>query len=402
MKKALFVLTLFSTIGFFNPMQIFSPQQTKLIFYLCVFFSALYAFFDGRSLRKVDYPWKSYWLFMALIFVSTIPGTVFHLQSYPVTFVATLPYLLGYFYFWILLRTGLPDKFILKWLFIGCALAVPVYFINLFSFPDVVFGEELIGDFSRGILRVPVVYSEMMVLFLLYGINRILLKDKRWRFWACACGVCLLMIFMSVVRQLILYSLVLGILFLMKNFSWTKKLMVIAVGIFTVVYVLPMIPAYNTMLELSQDQIDKNEEEENVRIGAWRYYTFEHQTNDITPFIGNGVPSFGNSIWGSVFDDEIEYNGYLYADVSWAGIIYLFGWIAFAALLILMIKAMVRRKEPDKEYLTYWFVYVILSGIAAGIFVYYNQIVCIMIGLYLVFGEYEKNGGNNPQLQQSV
>ncbi|MDE5988626.1 MAG: hypothetical protein K2H17_04425 [Duncaniella sp.] len=316
--------------------------------------------------------------------------------------MATLPYLMSYFYFWILLRTGLPDKFILKWLFIGCALAVPVYFINLFSFPDVVFGEELIGDFSRGILRVPVVYSEMMVLFLLYGINRILLKDKRWRFWACVCGVCLLMIFMSVVRQLILYSLVLGILFLMKNFSWTKKLMVIAVGIFTVVYVLPMIPAYNTMLELSQDQIDKNEEEENVRIGAWRYYTFEHQTNDITPLIGNGVPSFGNSIWGSVFDDEIEYNGYLYADVSWAGIIYLFGWIAFAALLILMIKAMVRRKEPDKEYLTYWFVYVILSGIAAGIFVYYNQIVCIMIGLYLVFGEYEKNGGNNPQLQQSV
>ncbi|MDE5905185.1 hypothetical protein, partial [Duncaniella sp.] len=106
--------------------------------------------------------------------------------------------------------------------------------------------------------------------------------------------------------------------------------------------------------------------------------------------------------WGNVFDDEIEDNGYLYADVAWAGIIYLFGWTGFAALLILMLKAVFKRKTPEREYLTYWTVFIILCGIGSGVFIYYNSIISIMIGLYLVFGTNEKNSDNNPQLQQPV
>lgn len=402
MKKALFVLTLFSSIGFFNPMQIFSPQISKLIFYVCIILSAACAFFDGRSLRYIDYPWKSYWLFMAMIVISTVAATAFHMQSYSITLMSTLQYLIGYSYFWILMRTGLPDRFILKWLFIGCALAIPVYFINLFSFPTVIFGDDELTDFTRGILRVPVVFIEGMVLFLFYGINKLLLKQGNRKFWIIVCSVCVLMIFLSVVRQVILYSMALSLLFLLKKFSWQKKLTALILGIVTVIYILPMIPVYNSMLELSQEQLDENGEKENVRIGAWRYYAFENQTNDITPFIGNGIPSIGNSVWGNVFDDEVEYNRYYYADVSWAGIIYFFGWIGFAALLILMLQAVFRRKAPEKEYLTYWFVYIILVGIGSGVFIYYNQLTYIMIGLYLVFGTHEKDRDNNPQLQQSV
>lgn len=401
MKRALFVLTLFSAIGFFNPMQIFSPQVSKLLFYLCVFFSAFDVILEGRSLKNISYPRKSYWIFMAMIVVSTFPATLFHPQSYSVTVMSTLPYFLSYLYFWILMRMGLPEKFILRWLFIGCVIAIPVYFINMFSFPNVVFGEELGEDFSRGILRVPVVFLEVIVLFLFYGINQILLKRGRKKFWIFVCCACVLMIVLSVVRQIILYSLILGILFLLKNISLTKKLLAVVVGVMIVVYVLPSIPMYKTMIELSQDQLDENEDEENVRIGSWRYYTFENQTNDITPFIGNGAPSFGNSVWGNVFEDETVDNGYYYADVAWAGIIYIFGWIGFAALLILMLKAVFAHKGSDKEYLTYWFIFIILCGIASGVFIYYHQIFYIMIGLYLVFGQNEKNGNNNPQLQQS-
>lgn len=402
MKKALFVLTLFSSIGFFNPMQIFSPQLTKLMFYLCICMCALLAVTDGRSLRGIDYLRKSYWLFMLMIAVSTVSATAFHPQSYSVTLMSTLPYFLGYFFFWIMLKLALPERFILKWMFIGCLLAVPVYFINLFSFPNVVFGEEFNLDTSRGMLRVPVFFLEIMAFFLFYGINQLLLGRGRKNLWIMICGVCTLMIFMSVVRQVILYSMVLCILFLLKRSSWTKKLMVVAAGIIVVVYVLPMIPAYNTMLELSGDQLEENEEKENVRIGAWRYYTFENQTNGLTPIIGNGSPSFGNSVWGNVFDDAIEDNGYLYADVAWAGIIYLFGWTGFAALLILILKAVFKRKTPEREYLTYWFVFIFLCGIGSGVFIYYNSIISIMIGLYLVFGTNEKNSDNNPQLQQPV
>ena len=146
-------------------MQIFSPQLTKLMFYLCICMCALLAVTDGRSLRGIDYPRKSYWLFMLMIAVSTVSATAFHPQSYSVTLMSTLPYFLGYFFFWIMLKLALPERFILKWMFIGCLLAVPVYFINLFSFPNVIFGEEFNLDTSRGMLRVPVFFLEIMAFF---------------------------------------------------------------------------------------------------------------------------------------------------------------------------------------------------------------------------------------------
>ena len=64
-----------------------------------------------------------------------------------------------------MLKLALPERFILKWMFIGCLLAVPVYFINLFSFPNVIFGEEFNLDTSRGMLRVPVFFLEIMAFF---------------------------------------------------------------------------------------------------------------------------------------------------------------------------------------------------------------------------------------------
>lgn len=192
-----------------------------------------------------------------------------------------------------------------------------------------------------------------------------------------------------------LYSVVLGTIFLLKNVSWIKKSIICLTGVIIVLYVLPMIPAYNTMLELSQEQLEENEDEENVRIGAWRYFTYENQTNDITPLIGNGVPSIGNSLWGNVFESEINDFGYFYDDVSWAGIIYLFGWIAFFALVIINIKAIMWPKSPDREYLTYWFVFIMLAGIGTGVYTYYHQIFYISTGLYLVFSKSKKNEENS-------
>ncbi len=403
MKEALFILTLFASIGFFNPMQIFSEQTVKLLYYLCVCFSIVVAYINGRDLHGIHYPRKAYWLFMIMIVVSIYPASAYHSQPFLISVMTTVPYILSYAYLLVMLTTALPERFILKWIFIACGLAVPVYFVNLLTFPNVFFGSgDILEDLSRGILRLPVEYIILFVLVLFYAINRILLQDGARGKWYAVISGCMVMIILSVTRQIILYSIILGGLFFFKRVSWAKKLTFITIMLIVGFYVLPMIPAYNTMLELSKDQIESSDEKENVRIGAWRYYTFENQTNDITPIIGNGVPSFGNSVWGSLFDNEIEDNGYLYADVSWAGIIYLFGWIAFAAMLIIILKAIFKRKPPHHEYLTYWFIFILLSGIGAGVFVYPHQILCIMIGLYLIYGTSdEENCDYNTQLQQS-
>lgn len=399
MKKALFITTIFASVGFLNPMQLFSEQLTKLFFYLCVFIGAVMAVVDGQSLRNKSYPAKPYFVLLTMIVISTFSATAFHSQSYRISLMATLPYFIGYFYFWIIMRLEIPEKFVLKSIFIACAVAVPVYFINLFLFPNIVFGTDIEEDLSRGILRVPLLFLEFIVFVLFYAINQLHLKTDYRKIWICVIVMCFIMIFLSVVRQVILYSIVLGLFFILKKMSWLKKIAILAAGIFIILYVLPMIPAYNTMVELSQSQIEENEDTENVRIGAWRYYTFENQTNDITPVIGNGVPSIGNSLWGNMFESEIDSNGYFYDDISWAGMIYLFGWIAFIALFILILKTIMLPKPPNKEYLTYWFVFIAFSGIGTGVLTYYHQIFYVMIGMYLVYKDNYNESDRNYNIE---
>ena len=55
---------------------------------------------------------------------------------------------------------------------------------------------------------------------------------------------------------------------------------------------------------------------------------------------------------------------------------------------------MMKKKKANKRYLTYWFAFMILYGIAAGPFVYFYQIFNLMIGLYLVYTPDEDSNSN--------
>ena len=290
------------------------------------------------------------------------------------------------------MKLNIQSDKILKIYAIVCLLSSIVYFTNLITFPNPVFGGEIDEDLSRGMQRIPVKFLEVFVLLLLYSINSWLIeKKKKWIYYIVILSV---MIILSVTRQVILYAGVLSVIFIFKDISYFKKFLLCASIVIVVVYVLPMIPIYNEMVELSEMQAAENEDEDNIRIQAWRYYTDENQTNNVTRLFGNGVPSLGNSMWGQMFDSETEDNGCYYADVSWAGFYYLFGIFSTCALLILLIKAMMKKKKANKRYLTYWFAFMILYGIAAGPFVYFYQIFNLMIGLYLVYTPDEDSNSN--------
>ena len=169
-------------------------------------------------------------------------------------------------------------------------------------------------------------------------------------------------------------------------------------------FVLPQIPIFKTMAELSETQAERNKyEQEDIRITAWRFYTYEYQTNGLTTIFGNGVPSIGNSIWGNNYEKTVywEYggNGCFTVDVGWAGFFWYFGAIATLGLLILLVKAVRKKKSKDKKYLSYWCVFLILTSAASGPILFYSQIVSIMTVLYLIYGK-EQNSNNHPQLQQ--
>lgn len=384
MKYAIFLITILSSVGFFNPHGMFSDQLLKLMFYLSCLGALGIALFEGISLRNVQYPRKAYAVLLIGIAVSVIPATAFHMQGFTVSVMTVLPYIFAYSFFYALMKLNLPEKKIMNTYLVLCGISCIVYFCNVATMPNNMFGAPIIGlDDNRGIIRIPVVFIEFFPMVVFYAINQWFITKKK--IWWVVMGVAGLLIILSVIRQIIALTAVLGLLFLLRKLSWKFKVLMSAAVIAIVVFVLPMIPMYQTMLELSEKQKEENEEEENIRIQAWRYYTYENQTNAITPFIGNGMPSFGNSRWGVQMESEFADTGCLFVDVGWAGFFWLFGGISLIALMTLTIKALLKKKSEDKQYLNYWLIFFLITSCASGPPVIYYQILDIMVCFYLVF-----------------
>ena len=399
-----------SLYGFFNPKGMFSDQLIRFIVYFLICFGFFLSFNSPNQSRiKIYYPCKIYWMIIGGIAFSIIMASSFHSQSLLISFMTTLPFLLGYLAFYLFIRLKLKPRNILKIFFWLTVAAVPVFFLNLSSFPNLIFGdqEQLLSNYQRGIPRVPLVFMDIFVMFIFYGINKWKTeKSKKWAAW----GVfCFLMIILTVTRQIILFASLLGLIFIVSDLSWTKRFLIIGTISFLAVCFLPKIPIFKDLIELSQDQEKENAtKEEDVRLQAYEYYVNTNQTNDLTRFFGNGVPSVGNSPWGNMFESETDSNKYFYADIGWGGFYWLFGLFATFALLVMFLTAAFRKKTPGNRFLSYWMIYFILVSIASAPNLYLYQLVIYMVGLYMCFyprdiktlDNNEVNSNNNIKLQQ--
>lgn len=329
---------------------------------------------------------------------------IYQQQSFMTTLIATLPYFLGYLVFFILMKLDIPKEQIRKALWIFCFIGMATYLINLVSIPNLIFGEGRDEfDSSRGFIRLSISSLELIVLFLLYSINQwIVTKKKKY---LCLIALTATFIILSVVRQYIMISALLSLLLILNNSSITKKIFILVICFIFFTVILPKIPMYQKMSEVTKEQVERNNsQEEDIRIQAWKFYTYEYQTNFLTTILGNGTPSIGNSIWGNKFAQKTtrEYggNGCYYVDVGWAGFYWLFGLISTLSLLILLLKGILKQSSRNELYLKYWCLFIILASIASAPILLYKQIISISTVLYLIYGKNKKNRNYHPQLQQ--
>lgn len=380
-----FLFIILASVGFFNYHAVLTPVMEKMVFYISVLSGLFVAMVYGFSTLRINYPRRAFIGLLTFMMLSSLVCSEFHMQSMPVTLRAALPILLAYSTFYIFLRLRIPPEKVIKTYIVLCAMSTIVYFCNMFTMPNNIFGQPILDeDMSRGIVRIFAVFIEIFPLIVFYGINRY--QESKQKKWLLLVGWAAVMIFLSVTRQLIAYTAILGLWFFFRKISVIQKLTTVVLVIVVVVEVLPQIPVYKTMIELSEDQKDENEKDENVRIKAWRYYTYENQPSVATVLLGNGVPSMGLSTWGVQFDSDTEVTGCYAADVGWAGFFYYFGLIDTICLLIILLAAIIKKKQSENQYLNYWLVMVVLLSFTSGPILYYYQIVSICVVLYLVFG----------------
>lgn len=389
MNYLIFLFILLSSVGFFNPLGILSESMQKLVFYIAFIIGIGYGLFFGKNTSSTKYPRTTYIILLCGILFSCFMASGFHQQSIKTSFVTTFSYLASYLCFFVFLKLNVPREKVMKTLIILSFISAFVYSINLIGAPFFSFGRPVEEkDLSRGIVRIAIVYIELFPLLLFYSIAK--WKETKKLKWALYGSFTMLMIFLSVTRQIIFLSAILGLLYILQNTSFKSKIVIISATVLVGLIVLPRIPAYRTMLELSKEQKEKNDDKDNIRITAWEYYTYENQTNAITPIFGNGVPAFDKSPWGIAFNAETDSNLCFAADVGWAGFFYYFGAISTLALLIIFIRSTIVSKSKDLYYAAYWTILVAMTSVASGIILYYYQVVAVSLVFYLIYSE-EKN-----------
>ncbi len=406
MKYKIFILTQLAAIGFYNYHGIFPLSAIRVMTYLAIFIGLAYSVYQGRDLRDNEYPRFPYLYLLFGIGFSSVIASLTHMQGLIVSFQGAIVYLIPYLFLFVYLKMDLSGQKVMNIYIVLCLISSVVYFCNVFTMPLNMFGTPILDeDFSRGIIRIPVVFIEIFPLLVFYGINKWL--DTKEKKWFVLIAFATLMIFLSVIRQIIAITGVLAVFFLFRNISWYKKfIMVVFIGVI-VVFVLPQIPIYKTMVELSEDQSADNDNEEDIRIQAWRFYTYENQESPLDVIFGNGVPSVGNSTWGNIFDSEAETSGRFPHDVGWAGFFFFFGILTTTALLLLIIKAIMHPKPQEMKFINYWLMFILITSVASAPILYWNQIINVLavIGMaYSPFGRESVGDGNekDDSLDSSV
>ena len=398
----LYILIVLSSLSFFNPLGLIPSIISKFIYYVLCLIGLFYSLRRGKNLKHIVYPRSLYRMIIFGIIMSIFMASFFQNQSFLISLIATLPYLFGYITFYILMKLNIPTIKIEKAIWTFCYISMGIYIINVISFPNIIFGTEKEAyDMSRGVIRLGIMLIELIVLFFFYSINQWILFKKK--VYILLIFLTALFIVLSVTRQYILLSFGLGFIFILQKASLAKKIAVIVFCFFIYKFVLPQLPMYNAMVELTEAQAEKNEyDKEDIRIQAWQFYTYEYQTNSMTAILGNGVPSLGNSQWGNEFREAVypDYggNGCFTSDVGWAGFYWNYGLFATLGLFFLLLKAAFKKKEKKEQYLSYWCIFIIITSVASGPIIIYYQIISIMTVLYLIYGK-ENNGTRHLKLQ---
>lgn len=390
MAARLVVLTLLAGVGFFNFHNLIPLPLQRVGLMVMLMVCLLYGVKEHRAkLSDYDFPKGLWLLFLILLVLSNFMAAFYHPQSVVETFRAQSTVILVFFSFFILLKLAPEPSQLIRYFYYLSAASILVYIINLKTFPNNAFGEPVIEDLTRGVLRIGISLFPIMMLLIFYSINRWTLERKpRWLIYT---GIGFIMVLASLTRQVYFIMGVLVFFQLLQRVSWVKKIVLGIVLALTAYVVFINLPMYKDMKELSEEQLDQttNTDREDVRIGAWRYYAWEGHEDMATFLFGNGMPSADKSVWGKFYSAFSEETGWYEADVSWAGAIYFWGIIATLTILSITLIAIFKKKPPEKQYLNYFLIAAILKGIASGTWFFPNEIVVTMIALYLVYAKPE-------------
>jgi hypothetical protein len=302
-------------------------------------------------------------------------------QPYLDSIKATTPYLL-WFYFFYLLKHKIPIPFIEKTVVGYGILYVCLYFFQFMnsSIPMFGFGDEF--DTSRGIVRIVFPGGGLFYLSLFIALNRLTTAKINRSFWIIFVLVGLCVVIMQTTMQYIFAVFVMFAFHFLKN----KK------GIFKVLTLIVIFSLYllvlNTDNPLKKGLDAGNKEhtssgEDYIRILSGTYFLTEFSHNNLSRVLGNGVAYGKATSYGKFVTNDLEEGHYYYlADVGLISVYALFGIFAICGFVLMWIKSFTIPLPLDYYYLKYYLWFLLITCLTSYTIFNYNFLITNVFVLY--------------------
>lgn len=390
--KLVSVLLLMLSANFFYNCTLFGDsfeQAYKMMFYAAFLFVVYFAYVKKRRKNNTTTLYrreqkvidKCILFLLCGLFLSLLNSFFFKDQSLSVSLMTNIPMMIAYssyFVFKKLNLTNTDERNVIIFMAVAYCMVFVLSFVTL---PNPLFGtfdyEEMRGGFR---LRIPGLF--WVSLFFFYLIH----KYKELRKISFLVGAFLLSLFVaaSLARQYILWSAVLGLVFLMVNTKLRKKLLVVIFITLVGIFVVPEIPLVKNLKELSEIQKEQNDRgEDDIRVKDYQTFLVDYNRNLIQYIFGCGLGSLGNSNYGKELEYMIKDEGIIPEDVGWAGSVFYYGYYSTVILLFLFLYSIL--KTNKNYYKRFYLVYIALCAIAGGVLLYHYEVIITMFVLSNIF-----------------
>ena len=379
------IIMIAASASFYNPLGIVNPQLAKFVFYAVSLILILWGNRNNTMCYIKHFPIKSYKMILYGMLGACVMAYFFQEQNFTTSLVAILPYFFGYLSLYVFVKSGLTESQVIKIVFGLLIVSLLIYVVNTITYPRMFFGSsdgDGVDD-SRGMLRLGVGYIELYMFMLLYSINK-WLCTKKYK-WIAVAVICLVMIVFSLTRQVIALSIIFATAYLLRKLVWYKKVFFLALTICFAIFVVPEIPIYKAMVEVSVKQKEDSAERDDPRVRCFKFYTDTYQTNTLTRIFGNGIPSIGNSKWGNKFEIETRNRGTYSSDLGWIGFYWHFGLFSALGMFLLLLKTAILKKNETNTYLSYYSCMIIFLAVLSAPILIYKQVISIMLIVYYTY-----------------
>lgn len=391
----LLLIIIFASLGFYAPTFINIPDQI----YKLITYSVVGVFMILTSKAKSPYKGFVYYSILCISFcqiLSAFNAYIFKGQPISISLLATMQGF-AYILFVPLCKSQLTIKNIEKIIKIFAVAYLICSLINHLS-PITLFGSADSGD-DRGTTRFRLIGIYWLIFFLFLKINKFVLKEKpKDLLWII---LSFLGILLSLTRQDILVSALLGFLLFFFKAKPVKKVIFIIITAFITIFIMPQIRIVDALIQKSFQEKEAQEQYDNVRIVAASYFLFGYPRNTEQILFGVGIPAFGKSQYGTQYEQEQDILKLYREDVGYCGFYFNFGLIATCLLIIVFVRVLFFKIPEEYIYLKYFSGAFLLLNIASAPSQTNSSIIPFTIMLYMVILTQQKIEQNSKGLDKN-